>query len=63
MYSKSKINTQQSKLLGTAEGNLISVIEFGEMPEYQKQWVKQALNAVQEAGENHINHYIPLTCL
>tara|TARA_R110000822_G_scaffold99790_7_gene224883 strand:+ start:355 stop:513 length:159 start_codon:yes stop_codon:yes gene_type:complete len=43
-------NKSQAQLLGIIEGNLMSVLSFVDMPDYQKQWVKTALTATQLIG-------------
>jgi len=43
-------NKTDAQLLGIIEGNLISVLNFVDMPDYQKKWVKTALQAAQQVN-------------
>ena len=45
-------NKTEAQLLGIAEGNLQSILSFVDMPEYQKEWVKISLKAVQQISYN-----------
>jgi len=45
-------NKTDAQLLGVIEGNLVSVLNYVDMPDYQKNWVKQALQASRQINYN-----------
>ena len=39
---------KNAKLMGKAIGNLESIKRYGNLPSYQQQWLKDALNAIKQ---------------
>tara|TARA_R100001369_G_scaffold23515_2_gene43239 strand:+ start:48 stop:221 length:174 start_codon:yes stop_codon:yes gene_type:complete len=39
---------QNAKLIGKAIGNLKSLISYADLPEYQKEWLKETLRCVEQ---------------
>ena len=45
-------NKTDAQLLGIIEGNLVSVLNYVDMPDYQKKWIKRALQASRQINYN-----------
>jgi len=39
---------KNAKLMGKAIGNLESIKRYGNLPPYQQEWLKDALNAIKQ---------------
>ena len=39
---------KNAKLIGKAIGNLESIKNYGNLPPYQQEWLKDALNAIKQ---------------